>query len=43
MNRLNNLTLEVSLKPFTSRESAAIRRVCRQIFHDWAPLAQSAQ
>ena len=33
-----NVTLEVSLKPFKKTDDAYIRTICRQIFEDWRPL-----
>ncbi len=34
----NNITLEVSLKPFYDTDPAAIRKVCEGIFAQWQPL-----
>ena len=33
-----NVTLEVSLKPFKKTDETYIRLVCRKIFEDWRPL-----
>ena len=33
-----NVTLEISLKPFKKTDEDYIRRICRQIFEDWRPL-----
>lgn len=35
---LQNITLEMSLKPFHQTDPAYIEAVCRQVFTDWRPL-----
>ena len=43
MSVLKNITLEMSLKPFKSREPDMIRSVCRRVMDDWAPLCRNAE
>jgi len=40
--QLQNVTLEMSLKPFRSMEEADIREVCRKAFTQWLPLIDQA-
>ena len=40
--RLDNVTLEISLKPFSSLDEGHIRRVGRRAFTQWLPLIQHA-
>ncbi len=35
---LQNITLEMSLKPFRQTDPAYIEKICRQVFIDWRPL-----
>ena len=35
---LQNITLEMSLKPFRQTDPAYIEKICRQVFTDWRPL-----
>jgi hypothetical protein len=37
---LQNVTLEVSLKPFRDPSEAAVRAVCRELFMQWLPLCR---
>ena len=39
---LNNVTLEISLKPFTDPSEPAVRKVCRHLFDQWKPLLREA-
>lgn len=39
-NRMENITLEMSLKPFKKTDSAFIEQVCEQIFEQWKPLVK---
>lgn len=41
-NRFNNITLEMSLKPFKVNDKAYIRKVAEEIFTQWSPLLRSA-
>ncbi|HEY3320839.1 MAG TPA: hypothetical protein VGP72_10280 [Planctomycetota bacterium] len=41
--RLDWLTLEVSLKPFKDNSEDGLRRVSREMFRQWSPLARHAQ
>lgn len=43
MNKLRNVTLEMSLKPFRSIADDAIEAVCREAFRQWAPLLHHAR
>ena len=36
-----NITLEVSLKPFKKTEASYVQRVCAQIFEQWRPLLKN--
>ncbi|MDZ7619615.1 MAG: hypothetical protein U1E05_21660, partial [Patescibacteria group bacterium] len=38
-----NITLEMSLKPFKRNDEAYIRGVCREVFAQWAPLIRHAR
>ncbi|QJD84964.1 hypothetical protein [Cohnella herbarum] len=38
IKRLNRVTLEMSLKPFTSMEPSAIEAVCEEAIRQWMPL-----
>ena len=40
--RLQNVTLEMSLKPFKRNDSGYIREVCQELFQQWAPLIRHA-
>ncbi len=40
--QLENVTLEVSLKPFRDPAEDAVRAVCREMFRQWAPLCRHA-
>ena len=33
-----NVTLEISLKPFKQTDEAYIRKICAKIFEQWNPL-----
>ena len=36
-----NITLEMSLKPFKKTDDAYIKKVCSQIFEQWRPLLKN--
>lgn len=40
---MERVTLEMSLKPFTSTDSDAIRQVCREAFRQWQRLLEAAE
>ena len=40
---LQNVTLEMSLKPFKSVDAAYVARVCEKIFRQWRGLAAEAE
>lgn len=42
MKNFNNITLEMSLKPFKKNDSAYIKDVCVTIFKQWKPLLKHA-
>ena len=41
--KLNNVTLEMSLKPFRDTSEEAMRRVCRHLFGQWSALIVQAR
>ncbi|HAH86092.1 MAG TPA: hypothetical protein DCL60_01825, partial [Armatimonadetes bacterium] len=40
---LQNITLEISLKPFYDSSPDAVREVCRKVFQQWLPLCRVAE
>lgn len=41
-NRFNNITLEISLKPFKKNDKEYISAVCREVFTQWSSLLRHA-
>ena len=42
MQKVKNMTLEVSLKPFRQTNPAYVEAVCKEIFTQWRPLVKDA-